>query len=225
MKAKYDLISKNPDYSLIKEKLNKHFPKLAERELQEEIAQNGKIYKFPAGKMLLDFGSYIKIFPLVTQGSIKVLREDDQGNEIFLYYITEGDACSMYFTCCMMNKKSIIRTFAEDDSEIIGIPVRYPDQWISNYQSWKNFILMSYDDRMYSLIKTIDEIAFKKMDERLLHYLQGKAEIQKSKIIHATHQEIAHDLNASREAVSRLLKQLEKAGILQLGRNQITVEP
>lgn len=201
--------------------VRKHYPQIAERPLQEEIAQVGKVMRFKSGEMIMDFGSYVKLVPLILEGSIKVSREDEEGNELFLYYLQPGEACSMSFTCCMMNKKSEIRTVAEEDTTIIGIPTRYMDEWMSRYASWKNFVMLSYDSRMLELIRTIDTIAFKKMDERLLGYLEKKAAANKSRTINATHQEIAYDLNASREAVSRLLKQLEKEGFLELGRNRI----
>lgn len=169
----------------------------------------------------MDIGSYVKIIPLIIEGTIKVSREDEDGNELFLYYLRPGETCSMSFTCCMMNKKSEIRTVAEEDTQVIGIPIRYMDEWMSRYQSWKNFVMMTYDYRMLELVKTIDSIAFKKMDERLLEYLEDKAHATGDRTINTTHQQIAYDLNASREAISRLLKQMEKEGMVELGRNRI----
>ena len=124
----------------------------------------------------------------------------------------------------MMNKQSIIRTEAVEDTKIIGIPVDYVDKWMVKYQSWKNFVMLSYDNKMLELVKAIDNIAFKKMDERLKKYLIDRVEKTKSSVIYATHQDIAADLNASREAISRLLKKLEKMGFVTLGRNEIKVE-
>ncbi|MCG8330078.1 MAG: Crp/Fnr family transcriptional regulator [Chitinophagales bacterium] len=201
--------------------VRKHFPQIAERQLQEEVARVGKIMKFEAGRVIMDFGSYIRIVPLVVTGSIKVSREDDEGNELFLYYLHPGETCSMSFTCCMMNKRSEIRTTAEEDTVLIGIPTHAADNWMTKYTSWKNFVMSSYDQRMLELVYTLDNIAFKKMDERLLVYLEKKSQAVQSKTLHATHQEIAYDLNASREAVSRLLKQLEREGHVSLGRNRI----
>jgi CRP/FNR family transcriptional regulator, anaerobic regulatory protein len=201
--------------------LRQHYPHLAELELQEEIARVGQLLHFSAGEVIMDVDNYIKLVPLVIEGSIKVVREDEDGKELFLYYLNSGDTCSMSFTCCMMDKKSSIRTVAEEPTTLIGIPIRYVDQWMTKYQSWKNFVMRSYDDRMLELVRTIDNIAFKKMDERLLDYLHKKASATQSKVIQATHQDIAYDLNASREAVSRLLKQLERSGAVQLGRNKI----
>lgn len=203
--------------------LQKNYPQLVEKGLQEEIMQVGKLMQFKEEEIIMDFGSYIKMIPLVVKGVIKVSRESNEGSEIFLYYLKQGESCTMSFTCCMMNKKSEIRTVAEEDSLVIGIPVKYMDEWMRRYQSWKNFVMISYDDRMFELIKTIESIIFKKMDERLLIYLQKKASVTNSKVIEATHQVIAFDLGASREAISRLLKQLEKDGKLLLGRNRITL--
>lgn len=204
--------------------VRKHYPQIAELGLQEEIATVGQIMQFKAGEVIMDFGSYVRLIPLIIKGSVKVSREDEEGNELFLYYIQPGEACSMSFTCCMMKKRSEIRTVAEDNSFIIGIPIKYMDDWMSRYQSWKNFIMVSYDRRLLELIKTIDVIAFKKMDERLLDYLQKKSDVLQSRLLSVTHQEIAYDLNASREAVSRLLKQLERNGRVKLGRNKIELK-
>jgi CRP/FNR family transcriptional regulator len=124
----------------------------------------------------------------------------------------------------MMNKRSEIRTQAEDDTLLIGVPIRYVDAWMTKYQSWKNFVMTSYDARMNELIYAIDSIAFSKMDDRLLSYLEEKAAALNTNVITSTHQEIAYDLNASREAISRLLKKLEKDGLLKLGRNKIELE-
>lgn len=201
--------------------LQKHFPQIAEKKLQEEISTVGKVLQFQPGEVIMDYGSYIRLLPLVVEGSVKVMREDDDGHELFLYYLRPGQTCSGAFTCCMMNKQSFIRTIADDEVKLIGIPVKYVDEWMSRYQSWKNFVMLTYDQRMLEMVKTLDSIAFRKMDDRLLDYLKRKSDIAKSSLIQVTHQEIAADLNASREAVSRLLKQLEKNGTVALGRNQI----
>lgn len=201
--------------------VRKHFPNIAEKGLQEEIATVGKLTEFSAGTVIMDVGQYVKLVPLVIEGAIKVSREDEDGHELFLYYLQGGQTCSMSFTCCMMNKKSEIRTIAEENTKMIGIPIRYVDEWMTKYQSWKNFVMQTYDFRMMELVRTIDSIAFHHMDERLLAYLDKKAKATNSKVINATHQEIAYDLNASREAVSRLLKQLENDGRVKLGRNKI----
>ena len=204
--------------------VRRHFPMLAEPALQEEIATVGRLYEFKAGEVIMNYGSYVKMVPLVIKGSIKVMREDNRdGKEILLYLLDAGDTCSMSFSCCMMNKKSEIRTEAEEDTTLIGIPVRYVDEWMTRYQSWKNFVMRSYDQRMQELVRVIHNISFHNFDERLLQYLRDLTTTYQSSTIHRTHQEIADDLNVSREAVSRLMKKLEREGIVQLSRNQFTL--
>lgn len=204
--------------------VQKNFPTITEPALQEEIATVGYLLHFKAGETIMDYGSYIKLVPLVIKGSIKVVREDEErDNELFLYFLGAGDTCSMSFSCCMMDKLSDIRTTAEDDTTIIGIPIKYIDQWMMKYQSWKSFVMRSYDQRMQELVRTIDNIVFHKLDDRLLDYLQKKSHAASSKIINATHQEIAYDLNASREGISRILKQFEKMEKIKLGRNKIEI--
>lgn len=209
--------------SVILDKVHKNFPRIAEKKLQEEIAEVGKMLTFQPGDTIMDIGSYVKMVPLVTKGSIKVSREDEDGHEIFLYYLQPGQTCAVSFTCCMMNKKSEFRTIAEEETEIIGIPIRYMDEWMTRYQSWKNFIMLTYDDRFNELIRTLDSIAFKKLDIRLEEYLRQKSSATGQKTLETTHQQIAFDLNASREAISRLLKQMENDGVVKLGRNKITL--
>jgi len=201
--------------------VQQHFPTITDQKLRAAIAEVGKYMQFKPGDVIMDYGTYIKIFPLVIKGTIKVIREDEEGNEIFLYYLTGGDICASSFTCCMMDKKSFIRAVAEEEAEIIGIPVKYADIWMTEFANWKNFIMQGYDNRIFELVQTIDSIAFMKMDERLLKYLSEKSKALQSKTINTTHQEIAYDLNASREAVSRLLKQLEQNGTVRLGRNKV----
>jgi CRP/FNR family transcriptional regulator len=208
----------NPDILKI---IQAHFSNLEELELQEEIAIHGQLLQLKHGETLMDYGGFIKLVPLVVKGVIKIIREDENGNEIFLYFIQGGESCTMSFSCCIQNKRSEIRAEVEDDAIIIGIPVQHVDAWMSKYQSWKNFIMSSYDARINELIYAIDSIAFSKMDERLINYLEDKSHALDTKTIHTTHQNIAHDLNASREAVSRLLKKLEKEGTVKLGRNKI----
>ncbi|MDZ4681178.1 MAG: Crp/Fnr family transcriptional regulator [Saprospiraceae bacterium] len=201
-----------------------NYPQLGEMNLKEEILTVGKALRFEEGEVMMDYGSYVRFVPLILEGSIKVTREGNDGTEILLYYIKAGESCTMSFTCCMLNKKSEIRTEAEEDTLVLGIPLKYIDEWMNRYPTWKNFVMLSYDNRMLELIKTIDSLVFQKMDERLLKYLQTKVETKGTDVIGVTHQEIATDLNASREAISRLLKQMEKQGLVQLGRNMIRVK-
>ena len=201
--------------------LRRYFSQLGEPELQRAIAEVGEVLYFKGGEQIMEYGSYVRRVPLLVEGSIKVMREEEDGRELFLYFLEAGQSCSMSFSCCMRQKKSSIRTVAEDDTVLIALPVRYVDAWMSRFATWKNFVLRTYDQRFDELLRSLDSIAFKQMDRRLWEYLEKKAEAHQSRLILATHQSIANDLNASREAISRLLKQLEKLNRVRLGRNQI----
>jgi CRP/FNR family transcriptional regulator len=201
--------------------VRKSFPMITELALQEAIAENGEIHEFKAGDIIMDYGDYVRFVPLVIEGSVKVLRQSENGNELFLYYLNGGETCAMAFTCCMMHRKSEIRTIAEEDTTLIGIPLAKMDDWMTRFPSWKNYVMLSYNNRFQELFSALDSIAFLKMDERLLRYLANKSRTIGSKEFTTTHQDIARELNASREAISRLLKKLERQNLLELGRNKI----
>lgn len=199
------------------------FPALYEKELQEAIATEGTLKELPEGELIMDIGNYIKTMPLLVKGSIKVLREDDEANELLMYYLKSGETCAMSLTCCMQNKQSEVRAIAEEDCTLISIPVKFMDAWMMEFISWKNYVMQTYQHRFEELLQTIDSIAFMNMDERLLKYLKEKTESTGSNTITKTHQDIAYDLNSSREVISRLLKLLEKRGTVRLHRNKVEV--
>jgi CRP/FNR family transcriptional regulator, anaerobic regulatory protein len=198
-----------------------YFPDIYEQDLIEAIEQCGRYMKVPSGESLIDIGSYIKFMPLVLEGNIKVMREDDNGDEIFLYYLRPGQACVMTLNCCMANKPSEVSAIAVTDTSLIAVPVEVMDEWLRKYRSWQNFVLNSYSNRFNELLVTIDSIAFLQLDERLLKYLEEKSSVSGTRELNTTHQDIAYDLNSSREVISRLLKQLEKRGMIELGRNKV----
>jgi CRP/FNR family transcriptional regulator len=207
---------------MIKE-LTDSYGHLFEKELLEEINQVGTFKEVPAGQILIDIGSYVKSIPLLISGAIKILREDEDGDELLLYFLEKGDTCAVTLSCCMGQTKSDIRAVAELDTKLIMVPIQKMEEWISNYKSWRNFAFQSYHNRLQEMLEAIDGIAFLNMDKRLIKYLHDKVKITKDNIIHSTHQEIAYELHTSRVVISRLLKQLEKLGKIELYRNNIKV--
>ena len=203
--------------------LERHYGYLFEPELLDEIEANGKCKLIKQGERLLDIGQEITVMPLIFSGAIKILREDDHGDELLLYFIEKGDTCAMTFSCCLGSGKSEIRAIAESDTELLLIPIEKMDDWMAKYQSWREFILDSYHTRMSELLETIDTLAFMKMDERIMKYLKDRAMVTNDDIIYSTHQDVARDLHTSRVVVSRLLKNLEREGKIELSRNHIKV--
>jgi CRP/FNR family transcriptional regulator len=205
------------------EDIQQYFPDFTEPGLQQMLANEGRLHHFKEGEVIMDYGGYIRMLPLILSGTIKISRQSDDGSELFLYYLSRGESCTMTFSCCMRNKQSEIRAVAEEDSVVFALPQQRLDEWMMRYKSWKNFVMKAYDERMNELIKTIDQVAFHQLDDRLLDYIMKRTEIHKSRTISTTHQQIADDLHVSREAVSRLLKRLERSGTIELGRNLITL--
>ncbi|TFG78877.1 MAG: Crp/Fnr family transcriptional regulator [Flavobacteriales bacterium] len=204
-------------------KFQQNYGYLFEQELLDEIEAVGVYKKVGQGDLLMDIGQPITMMPLLLTGAIKILREDDKGDELLLYFLETGDSCAMTFSCCMGKRISEIRAVAESDTELLMIPVGKMEVWMGKYKSWQQFILDSYHTRMLELLDTVDTIAFMKMDQRLLKHLQDKAMVNHDELVQTTHQEIADDLNTSRVVVSRLLKKLENEGKIAMNRNQIKV--
>lgn len=203
------------------QELKERYGRRFEDALINEIVQVGTYREVPAGFKLMEIGDYIRSIPLLLSGAIKILREDDEGDELLLYYLEPGDTCSMTLTCCMGDSRSEIRAIAETDAKLIMIPVRKMEEWTAKYRSWRNFVFESYQSRLNELLNTVDSIAFKNMDERLVEYLKEKARITRSNSLNNTHQEIAYELHTSRVVISRLLKKLELMGRISLHRNHI----
>lgn len=208
----------------MKDKVQQSYGHIFEKDLIEEIVEVGVYKEVAKGDKLIEIGSYIKSIPLLISGVIKILREDEDGDELLLYYLERGDTCSMTMTCCYGNQQSKIRAIAEMDTELIMVPVNKMEEWSAKYKSWRNFVFDSYNNRINELFETIDSIAFDKMDERLVTYLKEKMRVNNDTNIQNTHQEIAYEMHTSRVVISRLLKKLEKLGKIKLHRNSIEVK-
>ncbi|GAA4275475.1 Crp/Fnr family transcriptional regulator [Aquimarina mytili] len=205
------------------QEIKNNYKNFFEDELVEEINEVGTFKEIPEGFELIKPGSYIKSMPLILNGAIKILRQDNDGDELLLYFLETGDTCAMTLSCCLGHHKSEIKAIAETDAKLIMIPIEKMEEWTAKYKSWRRFIFDSYHKRLNEAIETIDSIAFLKMDERLLKYLKDKTKVNQDKIINNTHQEIAYDLHTSRVVISRLLKKLENDGKVKLNRNNIEV--
>ncbi|GAB4052848.1 Crp/Fnr family transcriptional regulator [Spirosoma litoris] len=198
---------------------------LLEYPLLQELAVVGQYKIVPEGAYLIRPGEYIRSVPIIIRGSIKIMRPDQEGREALLYYLGGQDACAMSLTCCLGSRRSEITAVAEEETELITIPVDKVDEWLCRYSTWKQFVFQTYQKRFDNLLATIDEVTFHKLDERLLTYLQKKAQSCQCRELTITHEEIANELATSREVISRLLKQLEKINKLKLSRGKIEMLP
>lgn len=191
-------------------------------QLQQLLEQYGRKMHVSQGTVLLEPGQFITVIPIVTKGCLRVLRQNEQGDETFLYHIMPGESCAMSLTCCAMHKASEIKAIAEEDTELWAVPIEQITQWES-FKEWKDFIANTYQSRFNKMLQVIDDIAFKKMDERLWHYLLARSTAKQTNILHISHEEIAQELNIQREAATRLMKKLKETGCIETGRNEIKI--
>lgn len=192
-------------------------------ELIEKLYQYGIQKEYSAGDVVLNENSYIRSIPIVTKGALKVIRTEEDGREILLYYIKAGESCIMSFLGGLHNETSKVRAEVEDDAEILFLPVEKVSLFIREYPEWLDYIFRLYHKRFEELLDIVNAIAFKKVDERLLDLLYKIKDLNGSNTIHITHEQLANKLGTVRVVVSRLLKQLEESGRVQLSRNKITL--
>ncbi len=192
-----------------------------EKELQNEILSIGVKKNFEANEFLIREGQFISSFPLVLNGLIRISRTNDDGNELLLYYLKGNEVCAMSLTCCMTKVTSNINAVAEEPAEVIMLPVELLDSWISKYPTWKQFVMQTFQNRFRELLDTVDSIAFMKLDERLIKHFKDRNLNSGATTFTGTHQDLALQLNTSREVISRLLKKLENDGKIKLSRNFI----
>jgi CRP/FNR family transcriptional regulator len=205
------------------ESLKEKLSIILEKDLIKEIEATGTIVHYKEGDVILDYDKNIRSMPLVLSGTIRVMRKDDEGREILLYYLSSNESCAMAYTCCMEARKSEIKAIADTPVEIIAIPHEKLDEWLTKYPSWKSYIFQSFTARFNELLKSLESVAFQKLDERLIRYLKNKTKINGKMVVSLSHQQIADELGTNRVVVSRLLKMLENEKKVILYRNELKV--
>ncbi len=205
------------------ELLQTNYGFIFEKELLQEIAEVGKLMEAKEGEVIINYQQTIKGMPLMLSGAIKISRQDNDGDELALYYLELGDTCTMTMTCCLGEQKSSIKAIAETDVTFLLVPVQKMKEWTKKYDTWMSFVFESYNNRFNELLDTVDNLAFSNMQDRLSKYIKDQVMIRKTTVLELSHQDIAYDLHTSRVVISRLLKTLEKEGKIELGRNKIMV--
>jgi CRP/FNR family transcriptional regulator len=205
------------------QELKQTLPSLTDPKLLDRLLEKGQFSTFDPGKTLMEPGQFIKAVPLVLEGSIKIMRVDEDGKELFLYYLETGETCALSLTCCSAARPSEIKAIVEEKASLLFIPIQVHEQLVDEFKQWKDFVSTTYQHRFQEMLTVLDAVAFKRMDERLMSYIVTKMKQLKSNELHTTHQEIANELGTAREVISRLLKQLEKKKWIELGRNVIYI--
>jgi CRP/FNR family transcriptional regulator len=191
--------------------------------IREKLADIGFTKTFSEGEIIVNENAYVRAIPIVTNGSIKVMRTDEDGREILLYYIKAGESCIMSFLGGLHQDTSKVNAIAEEPTEILFIPIDKVGILIKEFPEWLDYIFRLYHQRFEELLEVVNAIAFKKLDERLLDLMKKKCEITQTKTLHITHEQLANELGTARVVVSRLMKQMEVEGLVTLGRNKITL--
>ncbi|HTL80412.1 MAG TPA: Crp/Fnr family transcriptional regulator [Bacteroidia bacterium] len=190
-------------------------------EIRQKLSAYGVARTFKEGDVILNENAYIRDIPIVTKGSIRVMRTDEDGREILLYYIKAGESCIMSFLGGMHHDTSKVKAIAEEETEILFIPIDKVSLLIKEYPEWLDYIFRLYHKRFEELLEVVNAVAFKKMDERLLNYIRKKCELTGSHTLYVTHEQLANELGTARVVISRLLKQMEEEKLVELGRNKI----
>ncbi len=189
--------------------------------LLKEVGEKSVLITANAGQPLINMGQTIKMVPMVLDGTLKVSRENEEGQELLLYYVRSGEGCAMTFSCGMMSRTSLVKGTAEDDLTMLCVPVAVMEEWMQKYPSWKKFVMTTIVNEFVDVIKSVDDVTYKKMDDRLVKYLKEKSKITGSSLVNLSHQQIADEMGTNRVVISRLLKKLENDKRLLLFRNQI----
>jgi len=175
------------------------------------------------GTVLIEPGQPMRYVPIVLAGRIKIIRPDENSGELLLYYLNPADSCALSMGSLLSGEASPIMAIVEEKAQILMIPVEQAERWMGQYTSWRKFVFQTYQKRFDNLLQTLDWVAFRQLDERLLAYLHQKAALVGGRHLYVTHETIARDLHTSREVISRLLKQLERRGWVSIARNKISL--
>ena len=201
--------------------LKKVYSSVFESQLLKEIEEKSVLITAVAGQTLINPGQAIRVVPMLLSGTLKISRINDEGQELLLYYVREGEGCAMTFSCGMMSQASLVKGAAEDDLTMLCVSVSVMEEWLLKYPSWKRFVMGTIVNEFVDVIKSVDDVTFKKMDERLISYLKEKSRISGSALVNLSHQQIADEMGTNRVVISRLLKKLENEKRVLLFRNQI----
>ena len=196
---------------------------IVDPEFKKEIEESRDLKLFPAGTVILDIDSYVNYIPLVMSGSVKVVRTEEDGREILLYYLTPGESCISSILSGLTQDTSKVKAVVEEDAEILMLSLVKAKEWLTKYPEWSTFVFELYHKRFEDLVTMVNSIAFQKVDASILYLLDQKSQLYKSKELNVTHQQLADELGITREAVSRVLKQIETDGKIKLSRNKITL--
>ncbi|MEO5893792.1 MAG: Crp/Fnr family transcriptional regulator [Ferruginibacter sp.] len=200
--------------------LSKKLDFFNDRQLQDELIEKGNIVTLKKGDIIVKDGQYVKFLPIVISGSIRVYQQKED-REILLYYVRTQETCTMSLAAAYFNNKSSSHGVAIEATEALIFPSELIIEWQLRYLSWNKYVMRMFRSRYDELIGSFERVVFDHIDVRVMEYLKGISEIEASRIINLSHQNLANELGTTRVVISRILKQLEKDKKIQLFRGAI----
>ena len=197
----------------------------APSELQRVLLAEAAVVHLEAGAYFLREGDLCTQFAIVVSGKMRVFILGETGHEITLYHVGPGEACPLNVSCILSNRPVPAMAQVEEAVEAIVLPAAVFRRWIAEHEALRTFVFEMFSTRLTEVMSLVEEITFRRMDQRLARCLQGHfsgAEAPAGSVV-ITHAEIAADLGTAREVVSRLLKEFERLGAISLSRGRITM--
>lgn len=197
------------------------FRKLPESE-RVRASEATRLVRLPDRALFYRQGQTMDHFGLVGSGSLRVYRASESGREITLYHVGAGDTCLVNLLGVLLRQEAYAAAQARGPVTAALVPGDLVRSWIRSIEAFQDFAFDMVGRRLLAAMTLVDEIAFRKVDQRLAEYLRRRA-ADDSRIT-TTHEEIACELGTAREVVSRLLESFAQQGAIVLGRGHIRVK-
>lgn len=194
----------------------------ADPELHRQFSEHARLIDLPAGSPICWEGDTCEQLAIVASGVVRVYKVGESGREISLYRLEKSQSCILTASCILSQTRFPALAVAETPVQAIVIPAAIVRRWVNEYDCWREYVFSMMSQRLSDVIATVEEVAFRRMDLRLVEYIAGLVDSEQT--IRVTHQEIAFDLGTAREVVSRILKDLERDGLITLTRGAITIQ-
>lgn len=209
------------DVSAILEKFS--FYREASPSFQATVAATASYASLPQGAYFYREGDLCSHFAMVGAGGIRVLKATETGQEITLYHVQEGEPCLVNMLCVFLNRPVMATAVVEVPTEAVIVPAAVFQQWVESNEAVRNFVFETMASRVIDVMVLVEELAFRKMDNRLARLLLQRFTQRERplRVISTTHEELAAELGTAREVVSRLLKEFERIGAVRIGRGRV----
>jgi CRP/FNR family transcriptional regulator len=204
------------------QRFDRLFPALGEdKPFSKAVLSTGNQVSLSAGQHICLEGSSCDHLAFVLAGTGRVYKLSESGKEITLYRVEAGECCILTLSCIISEKRFPAFAVSESEMEAILVPAAIIQEWMDNTRSWRRYAWNLIAARLGDVISLVEEVTFRRMDERLSYYLNQEDKFPLQQQTPITHQQIAAELGTSREVISRLLKDLEQRKVVALGRGWI----